>query len=246
MDQLLLLAGAISGLAGNGRLALPRMPAVAALEPLRRRVRSHRSSRAASRPRLRPASARRSSRLDPAIRLSGPPKSGMSISASSRPAIQKICMWVKRAIRPSTATISNCSLWRLVRHALGQSVQPKEQDAEPQNGEHQDDGHHDHQHVRFTGSGDERRQMVGSSRVKRRSHTVPPIEDFRFSYVLWSRIFIHVSHKVARATSRPSSPQARLATRSLRLRSAPRRRSIHRFRQAPPRITVTMLHRQRA
>lgn len=42
---------------------------------------------------------------DSAILLKAPPKSGMSISASSRPATQKMCIWVNRASRPKTATI---------------------------------------------------------------------------------------------------------------------------------------------
>src|SRR4051812_32101986 len=62
-----------------------------------------------------------------------------------------------------------------VRHALRHGVQPKEKAAEHQNGEHQNDGHHDHEHVCFTRSGDEHRQMVGSSRMKRLvGHTAPP------------------------------------------------------------------------
>src|SRR5262245_6480354 len=60
----------------------------------------------------------------------------------------------------------------LMRHALGQGMQPKEQNAEHQYAERQDDGHDDHKHVGFTRGGDERRQMVGGSGVKRISHTV--------------------------------------------------------------------------
>jgi hypothetical protein len=47
---------------------------------------------------------------DPAILPSQPLMSGNSIKASSRPATQKMCWWVKSAIRPNTATISNCNL----------------------------------------------------------------------------------------------------------------------------------------
>ena len=43
----------------------------------------------------------------PAIRLSGPLKSGKLISASSRPAIHKMCICVNIARRPNTQTISN-------------------------------------------------------------------------------------------------------------------------------------------
>ena len=48
--------------------------------------------------------------VEAAIRPSELPKSGRSIIARRRPAIQKICICVKRAIRPNTATISNCIL----------------------------------------------------------------------------------------------------------------------------------------
>ena len=46
---------------------------------------------------------------DPAIRRSGVPKSGRSISARIRPATQNRWMCVNKASSPSTATISNCS-----------------------------------------------------------------------------------------------------------------------------------------
>src|SRR5262245_60673545 len=61
-----------------------------------------------------------------------------------------------------------------MRHALWQGMQPKEQNAEHQDGEPQDDGHDDHEHVRLTRGGDERRQMMGGSGVKRLGHTVSP------------------------------------------------------------------------
>ena len=48
--------------------------------------------------------------VEAAIRPSELPKSGRSIIARRRPAIQKICICVKSAIRPNTATISNCIL----------------------------------------------------------------------------------------------------------------------------------------
>src|SRR3954469_16430836 len=63
-----------------------------------------------------------------------------------------------------------------VRHALRHGVQPKEQVAEPQNGEHQNDAQHNHEYVCVTRSSDERRQMVGSSRVKL-IHGLAPIAD---------------------------------------------------------------------
>jgi hypothetical protein len=61
-------------------------------------------------------------------------------------------------------------LVRLVRHPLRQSMQPKEQDAEHQNGEHQEYAHRNHEHVGFAWSGDERWEMMGSRRVKRILH----------------------------------------------------------------------------
>src|SRR5215510_16237277 len=64
-----------------------------------------------------------------------------------------------------------------MRHALWQGMQPKEQNAEHQDGEPQDDGHDDHEPVCVTCGGDERRQMMGGSGVKRLGHTVPPDAD---------------------------------------------------------------------
>src|SRR5215208_3047838 len=61
-----------------------------------------------------------------------------------------------------------------VRQALRHGVQPKEQAAEQQNGEHQNDAQYNHEHVRITRSGDERRQMLGGSRVKL-VHSVAPV-----------------------------------------------------------------------
>jgi len=51
-------------------------------------------------------------------------------------------------------------------HALRHGVQPKEYAAEHQNGEQQNYPRYYHEHVCFTGRGDVRRQMVGSSRMK--------------------------------------------------------------------------------
>jgi phosphomannomutase / phosphoglucomutase len=49
---------------------------------------------------------------------------------------------------------------KVMRHALGQSVNSKEQDSESQNGKQHYYAHHDHQDVCLTRRGDERRQMV--------------------------------------------------------------------------------------
>jgi hypothetical protein len=62
-----------------------------------------------------------------------------------------------------------------MRHALRHGVQPKEQAAEQQNAEHENYAQYNHEHVCSTGSGDERRHMLGSSRVKRLIHTASPI-----------------------------------------------------------------------
>ena len=53
----------------------------------------------------------------------------------------------------------------LVRHALGQAVQPQEQDTDRQDGDDQEHGHHGHEDVRFARGGDERRQLMRRSRV---------------------------------------------------------------------------------
>src|SRR5262249_3542141 len=58
----------------------------------------------------------------------------------------------------------------LVRHSLGHRMQPEEQDAEHENGKYKNKTHDDHEHVCLTGSGDEGRKMVWSSRVKGLRH----------------------------------------------------------------------------
>jgi hypothetical protein len=63
-----------------------------------------------------------------------------------------------------------------VRHALGQGVQAEEQQANRQHGEDQNDGHHRHEDVGLARAGDERRQIMGGSGVKRCSHADPPLE----------------------------------------------------------------------
>jgi hypothetical protein len=55
-------------------------------------------------------------------------------------------------------------------------VQSKEQQAESQNCERQDDGRHDHEDVGLTRRRNERRQMMGSSRMEL-SHDALPAED---------------------------------------------------------------------
>jgi hypothetical protein len=59
-----------------------------------------------------------------------------------------------------------------MRHSLGQGMKPKEENAEHQDGERQDDGHDDHEHVCFTGRGDEGWQIVRGNGVKRLIHPV--------------------------------------------------------------------------
>ena len=66
------------------------------------------------------ASAMRST--ESAMLRIGVPKSGRSIRASSSPATQKICMWVKSDISPSTATNSNCSFWDLCAKRSGSTI----------------------------------------------------------------------------------------------------------------------------
>jgi hypothetical protein len=53
-----------------------------------------------------------------------------------------------------------------VRDPLGQGVQPQEKNAEPDNGDYQNNAHDNHEHVCFTWSSDERWLMVRSSGMK--------------------------------------------------------------------------------
>src|SRR5215211_299579 len=62
-----------------------------------------------------------------------------------------------------------------VRNPFGQGVQTKEQDTDRQNGNEQKHGHSHHEDVGLAGGGNERWQMVGSCRVRRRTHTAPPM-----------------------------------------------------------------------
>ena len=55
---------------------------------------------------------------------------------------------------------------RFVGHPLWQSVQMQIEIAHGQDGDDQENTHHHHQNVRFTGRRNETRQMVGSQRMK--------------------------------------------------------------------------------
>jgi len=48
----------------------------------------------------------------------------------------------------------------LMRHSLRQSMQTEEQDPKHHNSENENKAHYDHEHIYFTGSRDEGRQMV--------------------------------------------------------------------------------------
>jgi hypothetical protein len=54
---------------------------------------------------------------------------------------------------------------RFVGHPLWQSVQMQIEIAHGQDGDDQENTHHHHQNVRFTGRRNETRQMVGSQRI---------------------------------------------------------------------------------
>jgi hypothetical protein len=114
---------------------------------------------------------------DPAIRLSQPPKSGKSISARIRPANPEEMDVGKESKKAQNGDYFELHFVGSMRDALGQSVQPKEHDAEHQNGGDENCGHYHHENVCFARARDERRQMMGSSRVKRGTHNAPPIED---------------------------------------------------------------------
>lgn len=79
----------------------------------------------------------------------------------------------KERKKPEQGDDLELQLMGFVGDPLGQSVQPKEQDAKHQHRARKDHGHHDHQNVCPTGSGNERGQMGGGSGMKRSSHTAP-------------------------------------------------------------------------
>jgi hypothetical protein len=80
---------------------------------------------------LPPAERRPSFSTDPAILRSGVPKSGRSTIASSRPITQNRWLCVNSASKPSTATISNCSLCDLCAIRSGKRVQVQIEIADP-------------------------------------------------------------------------------------------------------------------
>ena len=85
--------------------------------------------------------------------------------ASSSPATQKICMWVKSEIRPSTATISNCSFCDLCAMRSGRlcsfqySVPTQKTVAIRKMPVHHQQG------IRPVSAGNEKRQMMRGRRM---------------------------------------------------------------------------------
>ena len=92
-------------------------------------------------------------------------KSGRSISASSRPATQKRCMCVKSAEQAKHGDDLELQLVGFVGHALGERMQPKEQDTDGQHRDDQKHGHHGHQNIGLAGPGDEPGQVMDRGRM---------------------------------------------------------------------------------
>jgi hypothetical protein len=82
----------------------------------------------------------------------------------------------KQSEKPQHSDNLELYFLRFMGEPLGQGVQAKKQNSETQNAEQQHYRHYYHEHIGFTGSGDERRQMVRRSRVERLCHSVTPIK----------------------------------------------------------------------
>jgi hypothetical protein len=100
-----------------------------------------------------------------AMLRSGVLKSGRSISASNRPAIQNMCIWVNSAKTPEDSHDLELQFLRFVSHPLRQRMQLQVKIADGQDYDDEENAHHDHQDVRFTGRRNERRQMMRSQRM---------------------------------------------------------------------------------
>ena len=101
-------------------------------------------------------------------------KSGRSISASSRPATQKMCMCVNRASSPSTATISNCSFWPCAPCAPAACAAGRTGRQQHRRDDH-DDGGDDVETVGCPGRRHEPWKVVRSERVDGCGHEWRPL-----------------------------------------------------------------------
>ena len=87
------------------------------------------------------------------------------MTASSKPATQKMCLMREQSQQPQHRDDLELQLLRLVRHPFGQRVQAKEQQSDGKHGQDQKDGHDHHEGVGLTWRRNEWRKVVGGRRV---------------------------------------------------------------------------------